>query len=388
MTDRFFGLKDSGGLGQNPITPGGKVVINGFLSVPEIRNRKSKMNEGNSFFGGSSDDAAFTIYPKELCFIQRDIANRKKTGNSDLLVTSVLNGGFRPDQTVEEIIESIDVAGITTGPGLKYDSFTDESDSGISLSIGGLTTIVNNGDKYIGAGDLVFWNLPSIKNPYDKSNNGSRRITLSVEPYRPDIHQVTESNLKCIISDPKLQKNESMGQIVQSAKLFSDTIRTSVILALHVLASSGIVKVDMDALTDEDTRNQNSMDFLQDENVRLTIYNQLAVGLGLIDSSNPESKMNFKLNGSSKYTKLSEYAIDVFMGEREECGLFSLNPGNKTIPEGAKGLHMKKQRGWIADQIAAIERGNMYYKRRIIGKAITPSDPGKEFDLIMGHYSY
>ena len=66
--------------------------------------------------------------------------------------------------------------------------------------------------------------------------------------------------------------------------------------------------------------------------------------------------------------------------------LVALSQGSRTVPSGNPGEIVRNQAQCLPDLIAGVAKADFFVKRRIIGEALTPFDPGREGDMILRHY--
>ena len=80
------------------------------------------------------------------------------------------------------------------------------------------------------------------------------------------------------------------------------------------------------------------------------------------------------------------YFINLLAGDDDKHRLVALVEGRQCCPSGNPGEIVRNQRACLGDLIAGVAKADHFIRRRIIGTALTPVDPGKEGDIILGHY--
>jgi hypothetical protein len=83
---------------------------------------------------------------------------------------------------------------------------------------------------------------------------------------------------------------------------------------------------------------------------------------------------------------LAEFAIDAMVPTEDSHLILPLLPGGRT-PGGDEGQIVRNQKNTIHHLMMAITASDDFYKQRIFAKALSPAEPGKEMDVILGKYS-
>ncbi len=404
MTDRFNDINAVGNLGRNPNTPAGRVAINGHIDQVEFENRKAKVKKGKTFYRGPTDDQSFAIFARDLCVSRKMYASKKNIHKAHAaFVFATVNGFGEDTDKIYQLIEELEFAGLAGGQGAKYDSTGESPEVDLALVLGGINTITNTGPDRISNGDWVFWTLPDTKDPYEKGRRGSERMVLHTVPYDHKLDKLSEHTLhKLLVGDRTLQypnKNiDSRWPIMEGAKNLQQAIMQITLDALHTFLVSGLVKLDVEAIGDtkeaKERRMRNTNQYTNPSpklvEIRTENLRKIGSALGIQDLMKKEDKqIKFKPNPSSnlkRETTLSEYAMEVFFGKKSDALLAPLEDGTAHLPSGYKGNIIKGQRGALSDLFTAIIKTNDFTKKRIFAKAVSPAEPGKDFDIILGHY--
>ncbi len=401
MTDRFNDINAVGNLGRNTTTPAGRVAINGHIDQVEFENRKQKIKKGKTFYGGPTDDQAFVIYPRDLCVQRKAYASLKNIHKAHAaFVFSTVNGFGADTDKLYELVEQLQFQGLAGGQGAKYDSTGESPEVDLALVQGGLNTITNTGRSRISNGDLIYWTLPDPKDPYEKGRRGSERMVLQTMPYDFKLDSLSENTLYKLIIDHTLQypnKNiDPKWPIMEGAKNLQQAIMQIYLDALHTFLVSGLIVLEpgiIDGADSKQRRVKNASQYTNPKSLNMRTENLRKIGaaLGIRDLMKPKEniKINFKPDPSSNHkreTTLSEYAMEVFFAKRSDALLVPLEDGTAHLPSGFRGVIIKGQKAALSDMFTAITKTNDFIKKRIFAKAVSPAEPSKDFDMIMGHY--
>ena len=396
MTDRFNDINAMGGLGRSPITTAGRVATNGHLDEAEILKRKERLTKGTSLYGGTQLDEVFWANPREICLQLRTTNKRRRNLHKAqaAYILTTLNGAFKKGDKLSEVIEKLEFQGVAGGQGAKYDHTNTSPEIDLALQRGGLTTMRNTGRKRIKNGDPVYWTLPDPDDPYDKGQRNSGRMPVQTAPYDPYLDSLTEASLRELLiksSDGTGMDNQIDPRfpLMEGAKNVKQVVSQLYVNAIHTFLMSGIVKLDIDALNDEDLRSRNSVDYKNNLEYRQNFLEWVSFQFNLRDVNVISDKGPIKIKPYSQHPQkertLSEYAMEVFLARNKDAFLLPLEKGTNGVPPGNRGAIIRNQRGLLSDFFAAVNRANEFTKRRIIGKAITPADPGKPFDIYLGN---
>ena len=400
MGDRFNDINAMGNLGRNPNTPAGRIAINGHIDQIEFRNRKENVKKEKTFYKGPTDDSSFVIFPRDLCVQKKNYMGTKNIHRiHEPYVFSTLNGyGHKSDQ-IFQIIEQLEFRGLAGGQGANIDSTGKNPQIDLALVQGGVNTITNTGPDRILNGDLIYWSVPPKDHPWERGRRGSERMVLHTLPYKPESDELSEdtlykllikNNMSYLVNDKNM---DARWPIMEGAKNLQQAIMQISLNALHTFLVSGIIKIDMDALTNPRKRSQNTNKYTNPQMLeqRTEFLRLIGSSLGIKDlpKLKEDPKFTFRPNPKSDtISTLSEFAMEVHFGKKNYALLAPLSEGTQTLPTGIKGALIKNQKSANSDIFAAIGKTNDFTKRRIFAKANTPADPGKEMDIILGHYKY
>ncbi len=412
MTDRFSDITATGGLGRNPITNAGRVAVNGHLDVATIRERKIKHSAGKSLYAGPVDDDAFRVLARDICVSERISWNRTKKQAPHIL--SVVNGGFKQGLEIWQVIESLQFEGLAGGHGARFDSRNEAPELDLALVRGGVTTIVNSGPKRIANGQRIYWSVPPPKSPYERAARGSNRMPLHTMPYDPTLDALTEDTMGSLMMRSAQAQTLATGPgsmtststtavdtdtdtepehrrpIQEGADNTRQAVCQIMLEALHVFLTSGLVSVNPAALRDPAIRAQNAGTYAQDERARRELLRVVAGELGCRDMHKKpgDPKITFRADPAvDRETTLAEFALDVFLAKKDEALLMPLAPGTRAVPNGDPGVIVRNQKAGMSDLLAGMNTSNQFVLRRVFGTAISPAEPGREFDILLGTYS-
>ena len=394
MTDLFSDINSEGGIGRSPITQAGRVATNGHLDENEILERKDRLRQRTSLFTGLEDDPSFSIFRREICLQlktnRNHVRNRYKFNAAYIL--STLNGAFKKTDKVWEAIEQLEFQGLAGGQGAKYDSSYNNPEIDVSLVRGGMITMVNTGPKKIQNGDHVYWTLPDPENPYQKESRGKYRILPQTLPYDTKLDIFTETSLREMITEKNYTESDidSRYPILEGIKNFKQVIMQIHLNALHTFLMSGIVVIDEEALEfdKKDKRNANRRTYQDREGILIRIAKQLELR-DMANSYTKDSKIKFNPfpENTEREIDLIDYAMKILLAQERNSFLLPLDEASDAVPAGPRGTIIKNQRSLLSDFFSSVNSVTEFTRKRIFGKAISPADPQKEFDIYLGKYS-
>lgn len=390
MTDRFSDINAEGGLGRNPISNVGRVVINGYVNFDEIQERKGRALTGDTLYGGPTDDDAFAILPRDICIEEKVPTTGRRNAHKMVapFVLSTVNGGFKKTDKLWEVIENHDFRGLAGGQGAKTDSSGKNPEVDLALVQGGITTITNTGTKRIENGDMIYWTLPPLDNPFERSRRGSYRMPLHTMPFDPKHDELSEDTLQQILADTPTDES---WPINESAKLVKQTVMQQTLNALHIILTSGLVKWDPNILRDKAKRTQNAREYLEPRSLdlRKKFLTDVSAALGLRDIQRTrDSSVEFRTSlMETRETTLEEFAMDVFFAKKDSALLLPMEEGTRNLPSGNWGSIIRNQKAVLSDYFASVNKANQFVERRIFAKAVTPAEPGKDLDVTLGKYA-
>lgn len=399
MTDRFTDINSIGNLGRNPNTPAGRIAINGHIDQNEFRNRKDNAKKERTFFQGPTDDQSFVIFPRDLCVQKKNYMGTKNIHRvHDPYVFSTLNGYGHKSDKLFQIIEQLEFRGLAGGQGAKYDSTGKSPEVDLALVQGGVNTITNTGPDRIMNGDLIYWTVPPREKAYERGRRGSERMVLHTMPYKPDLDELSEDTLYELImkkSMTYLISNKNMDPrwpIMEGAKNLQQTVMQIYLDALHTFLVSGVVKLEPN-YRQEKTRIKNTNNYtdprILEERTNFLQFIGSSLGIKELSKLKEDQKITFRPNPKADtISTLSEFAMEVYFAKKNYALLAPLSEGTQTLPTGIKGILIKNQKSANSDMFSSIIKTNDFTKRRIFAKASTPADPGKEMDIILGHYKF
>ena len=387
MTDGYFDLTQDATTGRQPITNAGRVAYNLRLDQDDLEDRKSRGPKDSLWPGLNTEDRSQWVLTRDICLAYKRRAGRRQ-GDGMMTVFSTLNGAGRAGQTHREFIESVSFAGLAGGQGAIFDT-TGKNPRYPEFAgvLGGLMTVMNNGTDRISNGQKVYWDIPA---PGSEDSYLSRRspdrLTAVLRPYKPGSHKVTAKAVAEALRKPPSESNSSGRPVSEDAAIaFKRFAMQMTVNAFEALLSSGLVKLDEAALGTSDraaaARVANAADWHDlTHNAREGHITRVARTLGCRNVRDPAGNSQVDMPHIAGKS-LRRYICDLLTGD---TALIRLEGG--TVPSGDKGEILCNQKSSVADMIAGAATAESYITRRIVGTALTPAQPKKEFDMVLGHY--
>lgn len=394
MTDIAFELNSTNGMGRNPITQAGKVVYNGFKDHNLINIFKAQIRTGQNFYPGPTNDEDYSIQQREVVYSRRKGTNAKK---GSMHVLSSVNAGFDKKDPLWKIISEHEIRGIAVTRSL-LDSTGVNPEIDVVVQSGGLATVVNTGTRKINNGDSVYMEWPDPDKPYATQPRNSQKQLLWTMPLDPCMDALTESNIWEIMKDPATiseYERDINKPIVRSAINFKQFLLKLSVFAIHSALSAGIVTAKDIALEDtkraKEQRRLNGEQYMSLDSVgvpkRKPFIKRLARLYGITDEEKKKLEVVFpqKLGKKQVVGDLADHVIETFSGKDNNFLVLPLQESGKMTSDEKK-LVMSQQ-SLLADAFQAINEANEWKRGRVIGKALTPANPGEEFDMLLGRYT-
>ncbi len=387
MTDGFFDLTQDATTGRQPITNAGRVAYNLRLDQDDLEDRKMRGPKDSLWPGLSTEDRTQWVLPRDICLMYKRRAGRRQ-GDGMMNVWSTLNGAGRAGQTHREFIESVSFAGLAGGQGAIFDT-TGKNPRYPEFAgvLGGLMTVMNNGIDRISNGQKVYWDIPAPGSEDSYLNRRSPdRLTAVLRPYKPNSHKITANAVAEALRSPPSETGDAGRSVSEDAAIaFKRFVMQMTVNAFEAFLSSGLVALDTAALGTDDraarARAKNSKDWRKlSPTAREGHITRVARTLGCRNVRDPAGNSQVDmphLPGKS----LRRYVCDLLTGDTMLIGL-----DGGTVPSGDPGEVLCNQKSSVADMIAGAATAESYITRRIIGTALTPAQPTKEFDMVLGHY--
>jgi len=401
MSDATFEINSEGGIGTNPISQAGRVVINGHRDCEQIANNEAALKKGTSYYPGPIDDDSSSIFPREPVFTRKMNHNRKRKAKSEATYfLSTTNGGFHKSQSHWEIVGELEFPGFA-GSRAKADRTNKSPEVDFTVVIGGLLTIVNTGPDRINNGDAIYIDIPDPENPFEIGRKNSTRQVLLTMPFKPtEKDQITEDTLLKILAEPRDSKDRIKNQpIYDAAEALHTTILTGALTAWDAALSTGLFSLDAIALSQDIGEHIRTANILEYEAHRPAMLKKLGAHLGLFanakDRKNGQREMltvrSRKLGKSTAASEetLQAYVSKTMLGKDSAYYISRLTPdhnGRPKIPQGHEGYLMGLQTSFLNNLLTVVHRGNEYKKRRIVARALSPADKGKELDVLVGRF--
>lgn len=364
----------------NPITQGGRVVVNGFKDERELAQRHAKEHRGAALYKGPLNDAHYTMSAGEIALTLKKASRSRAlgTGNSTINAFSSLNGAGEYGLTREDYVETLDFGGIVQAES-KQDSTNQSNDRQCVLVIGGLFTMVNTSTERINSGDLLYWDTPDPHlaaidaNP----NIGDRppdKILVLSRPYNVNEHGPTKravfTHLASYLKLPNASRDMAACARSQQSKLghyacvFYHAIKMAVLIGTVV-----------------HTGNMNNNDYIV----------KTAKELGILsgdDEAQAERAHKFDKTFAQKVFALSLGTTGVPGAGSADSLMLSdgAQDANDFMGTDLKTLH-QKQASTVDNLLIGLLGFKDFVGRRVFAKAVSSAVPGANLDVNIGSYS-
>lgn len=392
MTDQLFDIHQSGGPGRSPITPAGRVAYNVRLDQKALERRKVRKDRG-CYPGASTDDSAFFVLPRDLLLTEVRRAGRR-SGDGLIPVFSVLNGAGTQEMSYVEFIEGHAFAGFSSQQTVAF-STTGKSPRNPEFAtvLGGLVTVWNTGGTRIENGQKLYWDVPMFgTNVTERHRRESHRITPILRAYDPAKQGITARTVIDAMRDrrPRSSSSDEPVTVPKQAAIAIKSAAVSIALnTFDMLLSSGLVQFDQVALGNDDQaaaqRIANAGMWRRQLTARAREGHITRVA-GWLGSKRVNDASGVKLRVPHLNEPIRSYFVNLLAGDDDDHRLIALTEGRRSVPSGNAGEIVRNQRACVQDLIAGVAKADHFVKRRILGTALTPSDPGKEGDIVLGHY--
>jgi len=392
MADEFMGLTQGvpgGRAGTNPVAHVQLITYNGFTADWKLRR-----NESRPKYKGPVDADHMTVLKAEPTVAERAIRIQRHTGSLDkettLRVFCSLNGWGHEDWSKYHCLQQLRWGGFKG-----YRTHEDKNDmyttNDFPVYHGGLFTTINNGDKNIMHGDLIYWDIPedekeavSIMKSYkvDGTLSGARgnRRTVFLRPYDPKDQTVNRKLVRTVVDRPYKTTSSNVvsyaatlagrdGYIHKSNANLVETLK--MFGALCVLADRNNL---IGAVAGPDEMFAALVSSIRREN-----HTSLFRTMGLLGTVDEDSVMNghHLMQALMRIVAPKDHTERIFGVADESPAARAMNK----IQRGDKnsgGTH-----GNLLDfMIASIIEGNDYIKRRIIAVARSSAASGQPIDII------
>lgn len=403
MSDYFLRLNSENRGNTNPITQAGRIVFNFYKDDGEIKKRQDdKTEELATYFPGPVDDQNLSILEGEIVYqiLENEMDSKHGLAAEPSSVTlTALNGGFLRSDKPWQILEQIRVVGVAMGK-CEHDSKNENPENVYAVQMGGLVTILNNGNQVIPAGSWVIFDLPSIApgKALDRKRGGQKWL-LVTKPYdiscdlffsKPDMLRDIMMNERRVFNDDTFEKSYAT---VTTAQAIKERILTMLPTMLHIAALFGIVQLDPEILKDtgKSERNKRSKNYVTSHGQRQEFMIKLHAMLGLMKCSDgvsystmtteiPQTRNEF---GKARPVSLAECAISTFFND-EDYMMIGYEKGTRRPPSGDAGKVFTKQRENWGLLYQTIGEAHHILKNRIFCKSINGAEPGEYMDIMLG----
>jgi hypothetical protein len=391
---------------QNPITDAASTVYNAYLDEAEFDQRKARLAEGSTYYPGPSSDDVFSIMQHEICLAKRIQPYSQSKGWPS--VFSTVNGLGTSTQTHWELIASLKFGGVSKNAS-KYDSTGNKNDQMVVTQFGGLQSTTDTGPFTITNGDDCMWDLPDVKNPFAMPGpRNSDRMPIWVVPYKHGFEGLTKNALYDIIFNgvPETTDKYRLTNLIDSATLYIQSVKTMFLLAFHAFASIGLIDTET-MITDlynttgggffeSKSMKERARSYATNEN-RDDLFRVLGRNLLLTPGDDGDGFTGYTQNimlekkgvsyftreGEEKKSSLKDLLCHVFLGTNRDLLIIPYEEGTMNIPSGWKGNLCNRQVNLYADMFNSIIRADMDKRSRIFGRANSSARPGEKFDITL-----
>lgn len=394
--------------GRSPIWPSGRTVYNGRQDVNGIAARKRKLQTGEAAIGGAGDDVVFTMQ-RHLIAVQERIPGKERRGDAsdtsqdiDIYVTDCANGFGKRGETQAQLNERIASAFIVSGQILN-----EGQREAIALQTAGLNTICNSGPYNIKIGQYVCVSAPNpdAPQPYPPRDDlPPNKVLWWVVPFDEErsIGSV-QTAYDLLVEKPKVMNEASVKQYqalypasAQFAAGLGNSLHAIALSAIWAAHEAGIVTVNTrDSWTTNAAKARKLEEVERERRIQELARECLVVDGGLLNLNRDADDLDVErhtvpdksdMNASISFEK---YLFKTIFACEGAYRLFVPSGfdrnGIRTFSDPIARIIVQRQQSAVMDLVATIRESDVAAKRRIIGKALSPAQPGQDFDIHMGN---
>ena len=385
------------GLGTQNIAQSGLVTLNGRVDSHEYQSRKTRKSysPAGSLYGGEMTDDVFSAYPGDLALMVPlpPIAHRSTIGlntNTELVVFTALNGAGDASEGLQAFQDKVRFAGLVDSNGATYDSTGSrgEASPGVSLQVGGLRTIVNNGPDRIRAGDTLMWEFQDPDRVVnERARKHSPRILPDIRRYEPTLHHASAEGVKdSIVQAAKdlsngVQPQGSQTASSKAAAAFNQAMLDFLPVAADILLRTGFFGVDPDE-TDPQSgkdRARNADDWNKHSDRQRVLQNIAAAFCNSNVATGSEEHTYYQAEGQLAVVYAAHALAADSGAEIGKTGLDGHQPAGDV-----SGVMLTNQRSLVTEIVGSVENINAQYRRRCFATAQTSARPAEEMDILLG----
>ena len=399
----IYGARDINRNNLHPRRSTGAVLFNGVMNQGDINSAENNINPLYDMPTGQYWDAIKTVSKGDIIYRMTSSVpvdmNIFRSDNTSVPGISALNGQGTKGESNHQFMERIDIIGVAF-----MENDVNKS-ARYNIHTGGIETVPNNGNEPIRMGDWVIAYAPDV----DEVSRGGKKgeaekngvLKLWYKPYKPEIHKLNTSNIyRCLTEDygydlPGILRYNQMNEFKDTCKEFYDSILGMGILVHKTIQNRATtsVKVGDGTLSIEDgmARIRAEMkippttnDPHQDENNRIAEFLSVMGHSQFTDTERPHL-----------FPEIRQRFLDTLFNEHApHTGEIRIKA--KLFRKLVKNMHPATDDNYTKLQRIQSEAVGSYVwasanffhmiVNRIMGKAVTPADPGYDFDIQFTKY--
>lgn len=375
---------------KGAVTPQNRIIV---VAFPDTRYVKSIRNNPSPRYPHDVDQKQGSMFQRELAF---EIVPRTNAGaTKEKRIFAALNGAFSKDETDFEIYRKMRFAGQVLTEQLMDPRGKENTRSGVSVQCGGSNSLLNTGNEFIKANDIVIWKLPDPSSPINRNQKNDKRIVPWTVPYRPwskddQNYAMLASNFHTLVNERHIEKSEfdkrDKDELSSCAQEIRSSVLKLVLVAIDMLCRCGVITPNANFIN-----NRGNLTPTQRSNAANTYMANHIDFLSLlhdfmhIKQDYSGSSMNIsvaKPNGTQTESTLDKILDDVLFNMETQHPIYQRN-GLTPLAESQQKVD-NCQKEMLPELLSSLEMMRMFFRSRIVCRALTSAGPGEQFDGIFG----
>lgn len=386
----FPGQRGVSSNGRSPITPAGRVVYNMMIDRDEIMVREARLDGTRAAIQVASSPSIWYVNKGNPA-----VRNRRKRPRrmdqltpTDIAVVDAANGLGNAGETKAQLNQSIEVYGVI-GENKLYDG----ANMG-TIQMGGLQTIRNSGpyDIYPGA-----WIVVEAPDPHDPKKANfpdlpKEKILFQTVPYEPTRTAPSVKLLRMLLVDDGTvsdRQREDLKRDMAAADDFSREFAAGI----KAIAYAGVIaalKSGIVTPTNAGAEEQARQGFDGG-----SAHNEFKERLGKafdLASRQPEERFSWHVTDprTEKEISASQHVMRALLSGADFPPVFipssTVSGDSKNYGSLNKKLIAESVQNAMPNMLGAFRQIDFEEKRRIIGRAMSATAPGGDFDIYLGSY--
>ncbi len=360
-----------------------------YPAVQNWREIKRRRDKDSPYYKGPLEDGTLRIWRADIMVMWKKGKSYKGpfTGRPFVAVFSVLNGVGKEGDSVYSLTRSLRFGGVAGTPTL-VDSDGKAPYQELPALFGGTITVLNSGNSLIYNGDRLFWKLSD--DPYAASKRfrqirgrADKRITVSVEPYRPEEQKLNASLIRriCLLEEKAVPDDRVATGARNVCGAFGEAMLIGVMLSEAGAFGTGAGSmVGLAGWTD--TRMMTAIRNTMTNVASSGRVRRAAQALGVQRVASQADVTEWR----RPQFRMQEFIAKLLVPRLRGDYIAPLGDQDMA-PQGLAGDVFRAQTGLMEKMLQAVVATNDYTASRIFGTAFTSAAPNQAVDINLGHYA-